>query len=376
MPIRAGHGLVPQSLPTRLSGSWQRCYQSGLRRENRASMEPLGGCEVRQLLQRDVQLLGAAGSELQALTLALAGIGHVAIMVDDRGFVVAVAGDLENGGCVLRRVRCGVELSETALGTNAAGTVLVERQPTLVCGEQHFLSELAQLDCLAVPIMGPGGQLMGALNISSDRRPLAPGVADLAQATVVRMERQLVSDLKSPLLMRLHPHADGVGSATEGLVAVGSDGQVLGLNSAAARMLGVSAEQFCGQALESVFESDPLRASLSNTLPSLRVRNGLALCAQLQRRATLTPGHPAYPRDAVGFRRTAPTDLRMVEELSERELQVLQLLEQGMSNKEMGRRLHIAPDTVKYHLKNIFSKLCVGSRLEANTVARRMGLIQ
>src|SRR5262249_34670238 len=48
--------------------------------------------------------------------------------------------------------------------------------------------------------------------------------------------------------------------------------------------------------------------------------------------------------------------------LSERELQVLRLVAKGLRNKEIGAALNIADDTVKIHVKNIFSKLNVIDR--------------
>ncbi|MBC8730947.1 AAA family ATPase [Paraburkholderia sp. UCT2] len=51
--------------------------------------------------------------------------------------------------------------------------------------------------------------------------------------------------------------------------------------------------------------------------------------------------------------------------LSVRELEILNCVALGLSNKEIGRSLKLAPETVKWHLKNIFEKLNVSSRIEA-----------
>ncbi|PQV54314.1 LuxR family maltose regulon positive regulatory protein [Paraburkholderia sp. BL21I4N1] len=58
--------------------------------------------------------------------------------------------------------------------------------------------------------------------------------------------------------------------------------------------------------------------------------------------------------------------------LSAREFEVLRYVARGLSNKEIGRLLKLAPETVKWHLKNIFEKLDVSSRIEA--VQRVFGL--
>jgi two-component system NarL family response regulator len=64
------------------------------------------------------------------------------------------------------------------------------------------------------------------------------------------------------------------------------------------------------------------------------------------------------------------------ETLSEREIEVLKLMAQGKSNKEIGSALFISEGTVKSHLKRIFGKLGVISRTEAVANATRRGLIQ
>ncbi len=64
------------------------------------------------------------------------------------------------------------------------------------------------------------------------------------------------------------------------------------------------------------------------------------------------------------------------EELTPRELQVLQQMATGQANKEIGDVLRITENTVKDHLKNILGKLRVADRTEAVTVAVQRGIIQ
>lgn len=51
--------------------------------------------------------------------------------------------------------------------------------------------------------------------------------------------------------------------------------------------------------------------------------------------------------------------------LSAREVEILNHISRGLSNKEIARALRVAPETIKWHLKNVFEKLNVGSRIEA-----------
>ncbi|MCC6456148.1 MAG: helix-turn-helix transcriptional regulator [Caldilineaceae bacterium] len=65
----------------------------------------------------------------------------------------------------------------------------------------------------------------------------------------------------------------------------------------------------------------------------------------------------------------------LIEPLSARELEILQLIAQGLSNGEIGARLFLALSTVKGHNQNIFAKLQVQSRTEAIARARELGLL-
>lgn len=65
----------------------------------------------------------------------------------------------------------------------------------------------------------------------------------------------------------------------------------------------------------------------------------------------------------------------LVEELTPRELEVLQLLAEGLPNKTIARQLSISEHTVKFHVNAILGKLGAQSRTEAVVRATRLGLI-
>ncbi len=65
----------------------------------------------------------------------------------------------------------------------------------------------------------------------------------------------------------------------------------------------------------------------------------------------------------------------LVEPLSQRELEVLHLIAQGLSNREISERLFLALSTVKGHSRIIFDKLQVQRRTEAVARARELGLL-
>lgn len=66
---------------------------------------------------------------------------------------------------------------------------------------------------------------------------------------------------------------------------------------------------------------------------------------------------------------------RLFEELTSRELLVLNELVKGLANKQIADVLNISENTVKWHLKNILAKLCVADRAEAVAVAIQRGII-
>jgi signal transduction histidine kinase/DNA-binding CsgD family transcriptional regulator len=82
------------------------------------------------------------------------------------------------------------------------------------------------------------------------------------------------------------------------------------------------------------------------------------------------------PAPQGGFELAVTFTLLSPVQLTSRELEVLQCLAGGLSNKQIARALTITPRTVNFHLDNIYSKLGVSSRTEAVIVAVRQGLLE
>ncbi|WP_160327989.1 LuxR C-terminal-related transcriptional regulator [Sphingopyxis sp. H115] len=103
-------------------------------------------------------------------------------------------------------------------------------------------------------------------------------------------------------------------------------------------------QNFCGEA----YSSGSFLALLKLAEPS-------------RRNPALEGGHAVAPGEAFSF-------------LTEREIEILSALNAGESNKEIARTLQLAPETVKWHLKNVMRKLRANSREEAVQNAATLGL--
>jgi ATP/maltotriose-dependent transcriptional regulator MalT len=87
----------------------------------------------------------------------------------------------------------------------------------------------------------------------------------------------------------------------------------------------------------------------------------------LARRARITLAAPAAP---------PPAEPAFDGGLTRREADVLQLLAEGLTNREIGGRLYISEKTVGTHIAHIFEKLDVHNRVEATGRARQLGVLQ
>ena len=109
-------------------------------------------------------------------------------------------------------------------------------------------------------------------------------------------------------------------------------------------------------------------------LKSLNVDQFLEMLNGLQQgKAAMTRQTTA--RLMKGFSAPSPQQAEPETSLTQREIELLQLVADGLSNKAVAQRLSISENTVKYHLKNILQKLGVQNRTEAVSYAIRAGVL-
>jgi LuxR family maltose regulon positive regulatory protein len=84
---------------------------------------------------------------------------------------------------------------------------------------------------------------------------------------------------------------------------------------------------------------------------------------------------PEWTRQLLAACRQAAATVRVPEPLSARERDILQLLAQGCTNREIAARLGVAASTIGWHIKNIYGKLAAHNRTEAVARARELHLL-
>jgi DNA-binding NarL/FixJ family response regulator len=119
-----------------------------------------------------------------------------------------------------------------------------------------------------------------------------------------------------------------------------------------------------------------LRAGVLGILPRNSSQTEITSAIQAATRGLMVL-EPDFIRDLFpsGSERDSDTDIDLIEELTEREIEVLRLMSEGFANKEIASRMGISDHTVKFHISSILAKLSVSSRTEAVTAGIRNGLI-
>uniref|UniRef100_UPI003F991621 sigma-54-dependent Fis family transcriptional regulator n=1 Tax=Roseiarcus sp. TaxID=1969460 RepID=UPI003F991621 len=150
---------------------------------------------------------------------------------------------------------------ESIVGTNGIGTAIVERRAVSINGEEHYHASLKQFICCAAPLFDPEGALLGVIDFSGYRRPVASEAALLLQvigeaadhieATAFRRHfsaNPLVVLTDSPSLL---PRSFNT------VLALDDRGRVLGASERAVRLLGApDRSSVIGRSVESLLGVD------------------------------------------------------------------------------------------------------------------------
>ena len=249
--------LSLETLDEGLSRSWLRSRDFGLSPVGRPPGAPhASGAQLRRALERQHELVAHARPVMEDLFAQTGDGDGLVILADAQGLLLGALGD---GRFVDRAqrvaLRPGAIWDERWRGTNAIGTALAEQRPVAVLGGEHFLERNAFLSCTAAPIRDPQGRVLGVLDISGEQRGLQRHTLALVRSAARMVEHRLFQTRHADgLRLQIHVQPEGLGTPTEGLLALSEDGWILGCNAAALAWLGADAAR--PSPLESVL---PLR---------------------------------------------------------------------------------------------------------------------
>ncbi len=161
------------------------------------------------------------------------------------------------------------------------------------------------------------------------------------------------------------------------LTVYGEALHVEGKTSEASQMLAQAVQKAADAGFMRLFaEESPTVRELLMELPALRASSGWnsRLLAMLRGISSPPAGQEHAPgRDNVETM-TASGEI-LAEPLSQREQEVLTLINEGLANKDIANRMKVAPATVKAHIRNLYGKLGVSRRTEALARARELALL-
>ncbi|GAA0761941.1 sigma-54-dependent Fis family transcriptional regulator [Ideonella azotifigens] len=249
-----------------LARSWQRSAAAGLSPTARPAGAPhASSAQLRQALEQQRELLAHALPVMNFLHEQTQDSDGMLVLADPDGLLLHSLGDLQFMHRAERvALRPGANWHECWRGTNAVGTALVEAQPLVVHGGEHFLERNAFLTCAAAPIHDSQGRLLGALDLSGDHRGYHRHTLGLVRSAVRMIEHRLFETRHGDQLrLRLHSQPEGLSTLTESLLALSGDGWVTGANKAALALLGQPWQTLGGLPIEQLLEvsMDRLMAS-------------------------------------------------------------------------------------------------------------------
>lgn len=237
-----------------------------------------------------------------------------------------------------------------------------------------------QVACLAahVRLSLMAGKLTEAHRFGEALRMLAPGIAPRPECSVV--ETWSFHEMAHARLLLSDGHAREAAAVLSVLERELSS-RAMPWFAAQAAVLSAIAHDACGEDDRALsFMADALAYGQRNGLVRTFIDEGpgvASLLAKLGNSPGRFPGVSAWylkeltgafdapPASDVAKASARPLSGPAASNLSAREVEILDYVARGLSNKEVARALRVAPETIKWHLKNIFEKLNVSSRIEA-----------
>lgn len=244
-------------LHERLLNSWQRSLTAGLSPLGRLlETDRVSHDDLKQHRAGQREFIAHAIPVMEYLYGQVRSTESMVILADRQGLLVHVEGDpvfLDKAERVA--LAPGAIWREEVRGTNAIGTSLVEGAALEIHGQEHFLERNGFLTCAAAPIRDYRGNLLGVIDISGDHRSRHPHTQGLVRTAALMVESSLFSAAcKGIARLHMHSKVEGVGTLTEGAIAIAEDGWITGGTPAGLEMLGLHKEDLGARRIDEIFD--------------------------------------------------------------------------------------------------------------------------
>ena len=263
-PASSAHMMIEQA--------HERSAAYGLPRTATPDYGPLGKTDLKTLLEQNRVLHQHALPVMENLYEQIINTHNMVILTDVNGLIIHTLGDadfLEKADRVA--LSPGVAWSERSKGTNAIGTAIAEKTPTIVHADQHYLEANNFLTCSAAPIFDVMGNVIGVLDVTGDQHNFHKHTMALVRMSAQMIENQLfASSFQDAIKLSFHSRPEFLGTLMEGIACFDSDGRFLSASRSGLFQLGL-----------------PLSALQTHTFSSLF---GLPVSALHEHYRTATPG--------------------------------------------------------------------------------------
>lgn len=250
--------LTPGLLPESVARSWARSRDAGVLPWQAPEYELLSGSRSTRESLDDRRLFSCIVDEVEQLWEAFGGDDWTIFCVNPQGTVIHAR---RSPGCddkLILPIIAGRRILESHIGTTAPSCVLYEGTEATVTGGQHYLDQFERVSCLAVPLFGLHGEVIGALDITgTGQRDFAP-LKEQFRLAALAAEQRLFSTLRGCHLLRLQHDPRWLATPLAGVLAVEEDGHLRAASRIARRMLslphGIPVAQL---ALRDLFDDAP-----------------------------------------------------------------------------------------------------------------------
>ncbi len=243
------------NIPAVIETSHQRSLSYGLCPGARPDFSPLARNDLNLLIERNRLLHLHAVPAMETLYQQIVNTHNMVILTDATGVIVHSLGDddfLEKANKVA--LQPGVAWSEESRGTNAIGTAIAEKAPSLVHADQHYLAANHFLTCSAAPITDHQGNVIGVLDVSGDQRSFHKHTMALVRMSALMIENQLFSaTFEEAITLHFHARPEFIGTLMEGIASFTPGGRFLSANRNGLFQLGLSFNALQSHTFSSLF---------------------------------------------------------------------------------------------------------------------------